>query len=330
MATSQTDTRRLVLGFDVGGTKTAAVLMDEHGVILGRATGGSGNTNFIPIEIARQSFTDAIEGARKKAKIARLKCDCVVVATEPKPDPVAPLIRKLTACKEVIHKKEGESSMVGGLVAKVGLSLICGTGSVGWGRNAKGQTDMTSCWGPIGDEGAAYWIATQGINAAFWAWDRRGPKTAMCEMLFKMYRVREPRDVPTPLYAGDNWRKNIADLARMVTQAADAGDRVARKVLEDGARHIAVFLTTCANNLRMGRQPYKIAATGGLVADPKSRYFRLIQRELKKIHPKAKLVVPRFEPVIGSCLMALDELGIAWTDDVVKNIAKSWKTTGRK
>ena len=323
-------TGKLVMGLDVGGTKTACVIMDDRGVILGRATGGSGNTNFIPLQVAKESFRNAVEGAAKQAKIARLKCAAVVVATEPSPKPVAPLIRKLSDCASIEHRKEGESSMVGGLVTKVGLSLICGTGSVGWGRNARGRTDMTSCWGPIGDEDAAYWIATQGVNAAFWAWDRRGEKTILCDMMLKMLKVTEPRGVPTPLYAGDNVRKNIASLSRMVTDAANQGDKVARDILKEGAWHIAYLLTTCAKNLKMGDRPYQIAATGGLVADPKSRYFKLIESELRKIQPKAQLVPPKFEPVIGSCLIALDLIGIEWTPQLVKRTEKSWKATARR
>ena len=314
--------RALILAGDVGGTKTACVLMTGEGRVLGRGTGGSGNTNFIPLRIAKQSFTDAIRQAQKRARIKSLEVDRVVVATEPKPDPVAPLLRQLTGCRTIVHKKEGESTMVGGLVSKVGLSLICGTGSVGWGRNAKGETSMTSCWGPIGDEGSAYWLATQGVNAAFWAWDGRGRKTVLSDRILEMYDVAEPRDVPTPLYSGDNLRKSIADLSFMVTQAAAEGDRVARGIMREGAHQIALFLTTCAANLKMGGRPYRIAPTGGLVTDFKSLYVRYLKSELKKVHPKAQLVPPKFEPVIGSCLIALDELGIAWTRQLVGTIEK--------
>ncbi len=44
----------LVMGFDVGGTKTACVLVDRQGHVLGKGFGGSGNTNFIPLEIAKE------------------------------------------------------------------------------------------------------------------------------------------------------------------------------------------------------------------------------------------------------------------------------------
>lgn len=315
------------MGFDVGGTKTAAVIMNGDGIIMGKGFGGSGNTNFIPLKIANKSFTDAIQSARKTAGIKKLELNCVVVGTEPSPKPVAPVIKKLTGTKRIVHKKEGECSMVGGLVEKTGLSLICGTGSVGWGRNAQGQTSMTSCWGPIGDEGSAYDMARRGVNAAFWAWDGRGKKTVMVDKLLKIFRKKDFRDVCTPLYTSPNLRKDFSSLAKLVAQSAEEGDKVALQVMRECACQIAFFLATCANNLKMGKTGYKVAATGGLVADPKSRYFKMISQELRKIHPKAKLVPPRFEPVVGAALIALDEIGVRWTSTLIRNIESSWNGT---
>jgi len=318
------ETKRMVIGFDAGGTKTAAVIMAEDGCVLGRGVGGSGNTNFIPLKTATQSFTDAITETRKSAGIRDLQVECAVVGTEPSPDPVAPVISKLTGCRSLVHRKEGECSMVGGLVAKTGLSLICGTGSVGWGRNAKGQTSMTSCWGPIGDEGSAYDIARHGVNAAFWGWDGRGRKTVLVDKLLAMFDQTDMREVCTPLYTSENLRKDFASLAKLVTEAADEGDKVALQILRDCADQVAHFLATCATNLRMHTGAYKVAApVSGLVTGSNYRYFKMINRALRKRHPKAKLVKPLFEPVIGAALIALDEIGVDWTPALVKNTKAS-------
>ncbi len=318
-------TDRIVMGFDVGGTKTACVLIDETGRVLGKGFGGSGNTNFIPLDIATQSFTDAIESARAMAGINNLKVDCVVVGTEPDPAPVAMLIARLSGCHRILHRKEGECSMVGGLVAKVGLSLICGTGSVGWGRNARGESSMTSCWGPIGDEGSAYDIARRGVNAAFWAWDGRGPKTMLVDMLLAMFDQTDLREVCTPLYTSPNLRKDFASLAALVTEAADKDDAVALQVLRDGAAQIAHFLATCADNLGMGGDAYLVASSNsGLVMGSDCRYFNLIREELQKLHPAAELVKPKFDPVVGAGLIALDEIGVEWISEVVANIGATY------
>jgi len=52
-------------------------------------------------------------------------------------------------------------------------------------------------------------------------------------------------------------------------------------------------------------------------------YFKMIRKALKAHHPKAQLVMPRFEPVVGASLIALDEIGVKWTPAVIANVEKS-------
>ena len=88
---------------------------------------------------------------------------------------------------------------------------------------------------------------------------------------------------------------------------------MALQVFRDGARQIAHLLTTCANNLGMGEQGYRIASSkSGSVTGSNFRYFNMIREELLHVHPKAELVLPQFDPVIGAGLIALDEIGVAW------------------
>jgi N-acetylglucosamine kinase len=321
---------RFVVGLDAGGTKTAAVVMNDKGAVLGLGYGGSGNTNFIALSIANKSFADCIGNAAKMAGIKKLQASSVVVGTEPDPAPVAPVIARMAGTKKIVHRKEGECSLVGGLVEKTGLSLIDGTGSVGWGRNAKGETSMTSCWGPLGDEGSAYDMARRGVNAAFWGWDGRGPKTILIDKLLQMFKQKDLRDVCTPLYTSENMRKDFASLSRMVAQAAEDGDKVAQRVMQECAAQVAWLLAACANNLKMGKMGYKVAMTGGMVANPQSRYYKLIRRELTKIHPKAILVPPRFEPVVGAGLIALDIIGVGWDAELARTTEKTWVSIKRK
>ena len=313
---------QLVLGMDVGGTKTAAAIMDEHGVVRGQGIGASGNINFVTLEQAEESFTDAIEAARKMAGLQRLVTEINIIGIEPEPDVLHPIIGKLTGCNRILHKREGECSLVGGLVEPTGISLIAGTGSVGWGRNKDGRTHMTGCWGIIGDEGSAYDMARQGVNAAFWAEDGRGPGTKLVGNLCRHFGVEVMRDAVTPIYQNPDVRKNFAALSRIVMQTADDGDAVAKKIIGECARHLALLITTCARVLGMEKEPYRVAATGGLVSRG-GPFFEMVAAEIRKDHPKAELRTPKFEPVIGAALIGLQELGIAWDAGVVSNLEES-------
>jgi len=209
---------RIVLGMDIGGTKSHAVLMDESGAVLGEGVGGSGNINFIPLDLAEQAFTEAITTAREQADIDVLETEFAAIGIEPQPDPLRPCIQRLANPKKIVRRKEGECSLVGGLADNVGVALIAGTGSVGWGRNAAGETHETSCWGPIGDEGSAYWLAQHGLNAAFCAEDKRGPATRMrAKVLEKLGGVSNIRENITLLYTSQDFRKEVSQYARLTS-----------------------------------------------------------------------------------------------------------------
>ena len=312
---------RIVLGMDIGGTKSHAVLADETGRILGEGVGGAGNINFIPLDMAEASFTEAITTARKQAGIEKLETDLAIIGIEPQPDPLVPCITRLANPKKILRKEEGECSLVGGLVEKVGLALIVGTGSVAWGRNAAGQTHVTSCWGPIGDEGSAYWLAEQGLNAAFYAEDRRGPRTRMHQkVLEKLGGDREIRKVITLVYTTKDFRKEVADYAKIVTElaTADPPDQVMKDIVDEGAEHIAHMAATCAEVLGLDEAPYKVVAGTLMLRVP--YYYGQVDERLKKRHPDTTIVDPRFSPGIGAVLIALDMIGVEWTDELIANV----------
>ena len=309
---------------DIGGTKTHAVLADTKGWILGEGFGTAANINFVTLKQAEDAFAEAIGQAQKQAGIKDLVTEVAVIGIEPNPTPLHSILYKVAKPGRILHKKEGECSLVGGLVEPTGVALIAGTGSVGWGRNKKGQTHMTSCWGTIGDEGSAYDLARRGVNAAFWATDARGPKTKLCAALCKHFGVETVQDFVTPIYQNPDVRKNFAALSRVVMEVAKGGDEVAVEVVKEGARQLALIIATCAEVLGFDKEPYHVAATGGLVSSG-GWYFDLVQENLTARHSGAKMVKPKFEPGIGAALIALAELNIKWDDSLVANMETSLK-----
>lgn len=320
---------RIVLGMDIGGTKSHAVLADDTGKILGEGVGGSGNINFIPLDLAERSFAEAIGQAQDQAGISTLETEIAVIGIEPQVEPLHPCLKRLAGPKRIVRKEEGECSLVGGLVEKVGLAMIAGTGSVGWGRNAQGRTHVTSCWGPIGDEGSAYYLAVRGINAAFRADDGRGPKTKMVERIMQKIGGRTLRECVTPLYTSQDFRREVSQYCKIVMDLATGNppDGPMRQIVDEGAEEIAHFLATCAEVLGLHQAPYKVVAGSLTIKVP--YYWQQVETRLQKRHPQTKLVVPRFSPGVGAVLIALDMIGVPWSKPVIDQVEKTCrKETG--
>src|SRR5262249_21968749 len=102
-----------------------------------------------------------------------------------------------------------------------GVALICGTGSLAWGRNALGQTARSGGWGYlIGDEGSGYAIARAAVAAAMRAADGRGQPTAILELLLKKFGVASPPELVERIYAPEFKREQLATLCTLVFDAA--------------------------------------------------------------------------------------------------------------
>ena len=105
-------------------------------------------------------------------------------------------------------------------------------------------------------------------------------------------------------------------------KVAEDGDLVAVDVIKQGARSLAFIITTCAEVLAMQDEPYRIAATGGLVSRG-GWYFDLTQQAISEKHSQATMVQPKFEPAVGAVLLGLKELDIEWDKSVVDNMETS-------
>jgi N-acetylglucosamine kinase-like BadF-type ATPase len=130
------------------------------------------------------------------------------------------------------------------------------------------------------------------------------------------------RDAVTDIYQNPDVRRNFAALSRIVMKTADDGDPVARAIITDCSRQLALCITACAEWLHMEHEPYRIAATGGLVSRG-GPFFEMVRWEIKQSHPQAELVIPKFEPVLGAALIGLAELGVAWDAKVIANLEES-------
>ena len=79
-------------------------------------------------------------------------------AVERRLDAVAPQV----VVVELVEQPAGQGSLAG----EDGINVISGTGSMTYGER-QGLGHRVGGWGELfGDEGSAYWVATQGLNAS--------------------------------------------------------------------------------------------------------------------------------------------------------------------
>jgi N-acetylglucosamine kinase-like BadF-type ATPase len=128
----------------------------------------------------------------------------------------------------------------GSLGAADGVNVVAGTGSMTYGRHA-GVGVRLGGWGELfDDEGSAYWIATQGLHLFARMADGRAPHGPLLDMLRRQLELATDLDlVDVVLNRWQGDRSRIADLARVVSEAAEDGDPGCARILAEAGRLLA-------------------------------------------------------------------------------------------
>src|SRR5262245_11902462 len=198
----QTD---LIIGVDGGGTKTVAWVAplddSESTIVFGRGQAGPGNPRAAGFETAQANIGAAIEAALADANLPRATA-------------VAACFGLAGAGREIEQRRMEAWAKDAGIAQTVrvcgdaepilaaaspnnrGVALICGTGSLAWGRNMAGEVARNGGWGYLlGDEGSGYAIALAGLNVAVRAADGRGQPTILLDRLLHQLGANAPQEM---------------------------------------------------------------------------------------------------------------------------------------
>ncbi|MBI3461734.1 MAG: N-acetylmuramic acid 6-phosphate etherase, partial [Planctomycetes bacterium] len=177
-----------VLGIDVGGTSTTAVLArlmpGRDPEPIGRGTAGGANPLTIEWSYASAELIRAIDGAFRSAGwtlCVPIGAVCIAAAGAGRPEQEGHLrewAQNRRLANQVIVVHDAEPVLAAGSPKGWGVAVIAGTGSFVFGRNPDGATARAGGWGPLlGDEGSAYAIAVEALRAIAQDADGCGPRT---------------------------------------------------------------------------------------------------------------------------------------------------------
>jgi N-acetylglucosamine kinase-like BadF-type ATPase len=307
--------RTLVLGVDGGGSKTRAVVADGAGEILGEGLAGPSNPLRVGVGEAVGAIRDAVDKACAEAGVRRVQ----IVAAEMglagvKRADIRERMRAAVAelgFKTVEVVTDAAIALYGATEGKPGLVIIAGTGSICCGINGRGRRACAGGWGPVaGDEGSGSWIARRALQAVARATDGRGRKTSLVEAACEYFNVGVADDLSTAVYAPNMTNTRIAGFGSRVVEVAKRRDAVAREIVEEAGRELALAAAAVIHKLKMERERFQVAyvggvfAAGGLMLDP-------LSEELARVAPRAFLAPPVLAPAEAAARMAGEQLQLA-------------------
>jgi len=304
--------RQIVAGVDGGGTKTHAILMDQDENVLGEGDAGPSNPLRVGIAAAAGAIREALDRACAAARVRRSEIAAIEIG-------LAGARRKELSARmedalrnlgigEMEVVSDADIALFGATDGEPGVVVIAGTGSVSCGINARHRRMRAGGWGPMaGDEGGGSWIARRALRAIAYAADGRGPETSLTPAACSYFHVSTADDLSTAIYAPTITNERVAGFARLVIEAAKAGDRVAREIITEAGRELGIAAAAVIRNLKMEQERFQVAYVGGVFAAGEL-VLEALRNEVQRIAPKAYLEPPRFAPAIGAARMARDHI----------------------
>ncbi len=300
---------KIYVGLDCGGSKTVAIAAEKDGKIIGRGIAGAANPLSVgPIRTAENiisAVNNAVYGI-KKPDFGKI----YIGMAGGKPQMLKEIHKRLKLSLEfqtadVIEVDHDlRIALYSGLPDGDGIVLIAGTGSAAWGVDKQGKEVLVSGWNHILGETGGYEIGIKAIIAATRFHDGRGEKTSLLEKILETYQLNTIEDVSIVIRNSTD-SPRIASLAPVIIEAANEGDAVAKRILEEMIEEMNISIKAAATRAGI-KKNLRIVLVGGMF----NIDYPVIDMLTKKVHKwmnKVEFVRPMEEPARSALKFALKD-----------------------
>ncbi|MBZ0305808.1 MAG: hypothetical protein K8I82_07045 [Anaerolineae bacterium] len=292
------------IGVDGGGSNLRVVVAQDDLTVVGQAHGGAVNPSVIGREASAALIQQKIQEALQDANFLPEQIQAAAIgiagaAKEYAADWQVKIVQEIAPSALVVPSSDVEIALVGAHGQREGILVMSGTGSVAYAVNAAGESRRVGGWGYLmGDEGSGYGIGNRALRAVVRAYDRRGAETSLSSAILKMLHLPDLYQLVVWLYNTETPRPpEVAKLAPLVLEHAEAGDTVAQEIVNWGADELALHVRALIELLHMNNPA--IAFGGSLLTHPNPLSLALYKRLQLDALP-----LPKYPPVIGAVLLA--------------------------
>lgn len=317
------------LGIDAGGTKTFALIGDENGNVLGFGRGGTGNYEGHGVAAAKAEIKKAVDAALDSAGLTIGQIDGIGmgIAGADVPEDYVMLEREiftpLLGDIPRVFRNDSMGGLRGGLKEPFGIVIACGTGCVCAGVNRAGiETRVGGISEDFGDKTSGTGIGREGLRVVWRARDEIVAHTAMTAMFLERAKCADVDEFFYKMYRGEMTQADLEPLAPLVFDAAALGDAEACKILMDSGDYLGEMVCAVARKLEMCQDDFEVVMAGSVFKGSSPVLADAMSTRIHRECPRAKMVMPIFEPVVGTLLLGM-ELDCTISDDVYARLSAS-------
>jgi N-acetylglucosamine kinase-like BadF-type ATPase len=221
-----------------------------------------------------------------------------------------PALEELGLGRRVELNNDMMAALRSGTDSRNAVVVGWGSGTNALGRNAAGQELRLPALGWMsGDWGGGDDLARKVVWLVARAHDGRGQPTALRDPVLAALDVPDEDEMIRLIYLR---RRNIRHLRRLppiLFQVADAGDEVAREVVQAAAREVVTTAMAFLRRLDLLGMETDVVLAGSVFRARNTLLMNEVEAGLQREAPLARIVMPDVEPIVGAFLCAVDMLG---------------------
>jgi N-acetylglucosamine kinase-like BadF-type ATPase len=297
------------LAIDQGGTKTAAIVADDEGHILGKGMGAGACHFFDGMPRAMDAVSEAAQAALSQAGLSpkNLHAISAGMAGANWPEEIVALengLRSLFPADEIRVYNDCLIAMRGGTAASRCAVLCAGTGLNAAARFNGDPPFVFNNYVEDIDQGAKG-LATRALQAVFFSEIGGLPHTALTEMALRLFEL-DAVDKLLLAWQRKQLRKPIQNLSPLLFEAAKESDAVALGIISQFGISISRYPIAAIQKHKAQDLEMDIVLSGGLFKNKGTSLTETISTEILRVAPRARIIEAAYEPVVGAMLLVLD------------------------
>jgi N-acetylglucosamine kinase-like BadF-type ATPase len=221
--------------------------------------------------------------------------------------------------RTILVQNDALGALHAGSSDNTGVSVICGTGAATGARGPDGRTWHSSHWQDQ-TQGSVQ-LARKTLHAVYRSELGIEPPTTLTPRVLDFFRLNTVEEVlhlltsrikPTNI--------NIGHLTPILLDEADAGDGLARQIVEEHGRALGNYALVAARRVGIEGTAFTLVLAGGVLRHPSPLLADAIIARVRTTSPQVRPTRYRFEPIIGVLFTALEAANVAIDDALLDNL----------
>lgn len=321
------------LGVDLGATKSHTVIADEKGVVVGFGLAGPGNHQVIGYDGMLNTLQQGLAQALRGVNIAAADITAAGFGVagydwpSQRPDMFVVLNQLGLNCPMALVN-DGVPPLLAAASDGWGVSLIAGTGCNCRGRDKSRRREgrVTGYGYHMGEFAGASELVWRAMQHVAHEWTRRGRPTAISTAFINYAGAKDLDDLIEGYTEG--FYRVDSPAAPLIFEAAESGDAVAQELICWTGVELGEMANAVIRQLELETETFDVVLSGSLFKGG-PRLIDPMWQTVTTLAPNARLVHLKAPPVIGSVILAMEQVGLVGTAEVRQRLTNTLESVIR-